>query len=96
MKTLEVKVDHENNAEAFWEGFRESVKSIKDPALLAAFQAVEKTGFAEMSGPACVRFEEWVESIQGYDAGPHHAPTALICTRWDRDDGYSPAGLIRS
>lgn len=61
-----IKVDAENNAEAWWEAVREAYPSIA--------QALTDHGHAVVA----VDIWDQLAALPGFEDGPEHAPTALI------------------
>lgn len=74
------RIDVENNAEEFWNGFRREMAQL-DPhsGLYATCREIVKNDCVEMSDPKLIEeFDTFVNSIAGFANGPEHAPTAIV------------------
>jgi hypothetical protein len=79
--SITVKVDSENNAEAWWDAMRESLPALErnDPEVAGLLSVLERHGEVEISDPATIeRFDSFVHSLPGFSDGPEYAREALI------------------
>ena len=80
MTQVTVSADMENNAEVWWENFREEFPKLQetDPELWHLCKVLEAEATLVLGDPQLIRrFFNFAESIPGYFDGPAHAPTAL-------------------
>jgi len=78
--TCIARVDMENNAETFWDNFREAVGGLDHHSELAinCSRILERGEVELLDSNAISEFQEFVCEIEGFSEGPSHAADAIL------------------
>lgn len=77
---ITARVDHENNAEDFWDEFNSRVESLDPDTELAhnCRQLLRADEVELLDATAIEQFDCFVSAIPGFCNGPDHARTAIL------------------
>ena len=76
----EARVDYENNAEEFWDAFREAMEALNDDSILYAnCQAIIDDDVVELPNAEQVKeFVDFAAAIPGWNGGPEYAAHPIV------------------
>ena len=85
---LSLRIDYENNAEAWWDAARARARSPEGEAEGGAeiFRRFDRAGDKglDVSADEVTIFEAWAAALPGFDDGPAYAPRPYLVAQ---DDG---------
>ena len=73
-----IRVDHENNAEAWWDAARDLANSVRNPDFTRVFNLLDGSDEIEVSQNDAEHFLETATKLTGWDDGPNHARNPVI------------------
>jgi len=78
--SVTARVDFENNAEKFWDAFRDQVATLdRDSELATNCREILKRDEVELlDADAIQQFDDFVTGLPGWDNGPEHAKNPII------------------